>query len=806
MDRETTRRSLLAAIGGGAAAGGFLGPVRGYLDGFAPLSGDAWRAARDDPPERIESPYGPAALRYDGEAVPRVDADDELAAYFAVGYAQGVDRLFQMDLQRRQMRGELSEVVGEVTLASDRFHVEMDFAAAAAATWDAVAGSDAGAVTEAFCEGVNRAREDLPLPLEFGLLSYEPDPWTPEDVMLAEKQISWGLTGSFRTLRKESLAARLGEERADQLLPDRLDHDAAILGHGGATDDWEPGSGARISEQVGRRPRETDPALEARLAAFEPAPWIGSNSWAVSGEHTDSGAPILANDPHLSLMAPPIWYEQVVRVGDQTVRGVTFPGVPFVVIGENDAGAWGFTNAGADVIDCYEYETRGGGAEYRYGDEWREFDTREHVVGVAGGEDRTVTVRKSVHGSVVGAESDGDEFRSAVGIAWTGLSATRTTHAIRDMTYSEGIDDFEAAVERFDEPTQNCVYADRDGNVLYRTIGKVPIRRTDGDPVAGNRVFDGSARKGEWPGYTPFGESSWDGFIPFEEMPHDRTPDYVGTANQRIVDDADYPHYLAEAYGAPFRGIRLWERLDDLVGDGDVTPADMRELQRDVADTRADVLLPHVEAAADSLSGDPADAAAVLLDWDRRMDRDSRAALVFEFFCREYRREVVGEVLADAMGATRDPTEYYPNYWALAALPEADPWFPDGRAATVEAALTAALETLESEGWETWGEYNRTAIDHQFDRPWLNYPRYPIDGSEATLFNFRRESGIGSSWRQVCPMDGESRCILPGGNAGSAYDEEYHGQLRRWADGEFKPMDRSIRGDVAVRFTGETDE
>ncbi|MFC7080410.1 penicillin acylase family protein [Halorussus caseinilyticus] len=176
-------------------------------------------------------------MRYDDYGTAQIEADGEQALYFAVGYAQAADRLFQMDLQRRVMAGRLSEVVGERALDSDEFHVRMDFAGGAEANLELLDGTPTGAALEAYCEGVNACREQEALPLEFGLLDYEPDPWTPADTMLMEQQISWGLTGSFWTLRRELLARKLGEETVEELYPFRMDHDAPIIrdGSGPAT-------------------------------------------------------------------------------------------------------------------------------------------------------------------------------------------------------------------------------------------------------------------------------------------------------------------------------------------------------------------------------------------------------------------------------------------------------------------------------------------------------------------------------------------------------------------------------------------
>jgi penicillin amidase len=684
----------------------------------------------------------------------------------------------------------------------------MGFLDAAEASWAELADTETGEVVEAFAAGVNRHRDDLPV--EFELLGYEPDPWRPVDTMLAEKQVSWGLTGSFRTLRKETLAAAMGEGVAGTLMPRLLDHDVPILRDSGDTAATAPRPAPPDTDR-----QETAPSLERWLASFGTDPDVGSNSWVVGGEHTDTGRPTVANDPHLPLMAPPVWYEMSVHAPGLDARGVTFPGVPYVVIGENTDGAWGFTNAGADVIDFYEYEfrERSGSRQYRHGDEWRDVERVPRSIAVADGEDREVAVERTTHGVLLGAASDGDEFRSELGVAWTGHAATRTTEAVRAMNRSDGVDAFEDALRRFDLPTQCCVYAGRDGETLYRVTGKIPIRRTDGEPVAGTRVFDGSAKAGEWNGFVPFGAPDWGaeagdgrGFIPFEEMPAVRNPDSLGTANQRIVDPDAYPHYLSEGYADPFRGIRLRDRLDGRVESGEpVTPAFMRELQADAYSVRAERFVPQFLEAYDAAEGYAARALETLDDWDYRMTRDSEQALVFSRTLPEYRELVFRPRLeAAGLGERRDLSAYYGSDWVLANLDPDSAWFPDGRDAVVAKALTRAVDDIEEAGWETYGDYNVTAIDHPFDREFLNYPRYPTDGSAATLNNFRKASSAGSSWRQVCPQDDRaSACILPGGNDGSPFGDAYADQLRRWADDEYKPMRLGPDGAAAVEFVGE---
>ncbi|WP_435098802.1 penicillin acylase family protein [Halorubrum sp. N11] len=815
MTNDTTRRAVLAAALAAGTGGIAVSSAADLLDSFAPLSGEAWESADRSLPETVESPHGDADVRVDEYGVPHVAADDEAAAYYAIGYLQAFDRLFAMDLQRRLMRGRLSEAVGGSTVESDEFHVAMGFAEAAEATWDLVRESPAGPLVEAFADGVNAAIEAEPLPIEFALVGHEPRPWTPVDSMLMEKQISWTLTGNFSELRRAVVTDRFGADRAADLFPRQLDHDATIL------DGDEQRLGGEATRRVAAAGRQqaaaSDPVdadLTAWLSGFESPTGVGSNSWVVSGDHTASGTPIVAYDPHLSLMAPPLWYEQHVETPERSVRGTTFPGVPFVIAGANDRGTWSFTNVGADVLDCYRYDTDDAGERYRYDGEWREFETETRTIPVAGGEDREIEVKRTVHGPLI--EREGRQ----VGVAWTGHTATRTTVAIDELGRSEGFDDALAATRTFDLPTQNLVYADADGRTMYYATGKLPIREVDDEAVAGDRIFDGSAGEGEWAGFEPFGRSSWDGFVPFEEKPHAIDPDVLSTANQRVIDDPR--HYVGVAYATPYRGARIADRLDDAVESGEPTdPAFHRALQRDVHDGRAAQLVPDLIAAVEAANGSgeadsggeggvsdrAVSAAETLDDWGYRMDRDSRAALVFARWLDRFRR-LAFEPTFDAVDL--DET-YHPNDWVLATLPDDDPIFDDtSRAETMVAALEESLAEIDDAGWEAYGDWNSTAaITHPLggEAPFLNYDELPADGSRTTVKNYRVDDAVGSSWRMVVRPGTDATAVIPGGNSGDYFSEHYDDQLRAWLDNDQKPMslgEAPVDADETIAFRGDS--
>lgn len=801
--RETTRRALLAAIAGGGVAAGTLSPVTGYLQDFAPLTGDVWKSATTED-RTVESPHGPATVRYDDAGVPHIEADDEATLFYAAGYAQAADRLFQMDLQRRVMRGQLSEVVGDATLDSDEFNRRMGFAEAAAVTWDAVKSTPAGDSGQAFADGVNAYIDDGPLPPEFALLDYEPRPWEPVDSILMQKQISWGLTGSFHTIRRARLEANIADDVLTELYPRELDHNYSIIRD---ADGGLPGDAGtnRLTHQSRSQTNSNVDAPPASLlswvGAYETQPWIGSNSWGIHGDHTDTGRALVANDPHLTLMAPPVWYEMHLVAPELDVRGVTFPGVPLVVIGQNQHGAWGFTNVGADVIDFYQYETRDG--EYRYGDEWREYETTQETITVKDGENVTITRRETVHGPVL--EREGYE----VAVAWTGHGPTRTMRAVYHYNKSTGYEDFREATRLFDEPTQNLVYGDADGNLLYFATGVLPIRRIDSDVVPGNQIFDGSEQEGEWAGFTPFESADWtgDGFVPFEEKPHLDNPDFVGTANQRLVDDP--AHYIGESFADPYRGMRVYQAMDERFRSNDpFDRAFCRRLHDDAVDLRTEGLLDDlVDAAAGAGSVEPW--LSALRDWDGAMRRDSRAALVFRFFFEEYRRLVAEPILQDA-GLDPGDSSLYPRSWVIQHLDDdATPFEDRRRGAILSGALLNAVDTIEEHGYEVYGDYNTTgAITHPFDQGFLNYPDHPTDGSAMTVNNYRRgdpEGGsvAGSSWRMVVDAGRGGKCILPGGNDGVFLSDHYDDQVKRWADTQYRDFTLDVTGDVRYTFRGD---
>ena len=752
----------------------FLALTYSYLNLLAPFSGSLWKFEHK---ETVKNPYGHVEVYYDEYGVPHIIAENEKALAFAIGYLQAKDRLFQMDLHRRLMKGQLSEIFGEDLFESDEFHIKMDFYGAAKASWSWIKNTELGEIFEAYSEGVNYYIDHGELPIEFKLLNYKPEKWSPEDTMLIGKEIEWGLTGKFWDLKRSLIIEKLGV-KALELYPEYLNHSFPIIRVGLVNEsllDW--------------------------LKPYEAGEGFGSNNWVISGKFTSNEKPILANDPHLALTVPPVWYEIRYKVGDLDVRGVTFPGIPIVVIGMNNYVAWGFTNVGADVIDFYYYIWKGD--KYYYKGQWLSVDKEVKKVKVKtknGFEEREVIVEKTVHGPAI------NKFGKRIAVAWTGFSATREAYALYKYNHARSLNEFIEALEYFDVPAQNLVYADVDGNIMYYPAGKYPIRLIEGKEVAGNIIFNGSAGEGEWIGFKPYGISSWEGFIPFDEIPHLINPDYVATANQRVV--YNYQHYLGDSmyFADPYRGMRIYELIDEAIKSGKKIDVEyVKEIQRDIYSKPAEFFVPYILEAYDRMDEKSKSLVDELKKWDFKMDKNSKAALIFAIWLDKF----INETFGDEFYSVGLDKSFYPHLYVLQNLPENSKWFDDIRTPKVETrddivarAMKLAVEEIESKGYKVYGDLNVLKVLHPFSKAikMFDYPSLPMSGSKYTVFNFRRKGmQAGSSWRMIVNFD-ENYCIIPGGNSGNYFSKHYSDQLELWAKGEYKEFSFKISGEKEIVF------
>ncbi len=727
----------------------------------------AWYVGSASPRERgrVAVPGLEAAVQVwrDSLGVPHLWAASEHDLLFAQGYVHAQDRLWQMALFRRVAEGRLSELFGARTLSSDRFLRTIGLEREAGS----LDGADRRRV-EAYVAGVNAflAGHTGAWPPEFVVLGVRPAPWRVQDVLAIEKVMAWDLS-SYRTgVALERAVRRLGEEKARFLLPEY------------------PAWGPTILEAPA--PPAVPPVAAALLGAVSAV--HASNGWVVAGSRTRSGKPILANDMHLELRAPSLWYLMALHGGGFDVAGMTLPGAPFVVAGHNRAVAWGFTNAMLDDVDLFierpdpadstRYLVPGGSEPYTVAAETLRVKGRDEGV--------VMRVRSTRHGPLLedvepGARGERLAFR------WAAEDPARTWRAIPALDRATDWAGFLAAVRDFTDPHQNVVYADTAGHIGYVMAGRVPLRGVR----AGGSWRD--ARRPPLlpvPGWT--GEWDWTGWLPFEDHPRTLDPPdgYVVTANNRQAA-GDVAALVTGEWEAPYRAARIRQMIREASRPLDA--ADVLGMQLDVKDLRAARYLDRAVAAAEDAAL-PADAAA-LRAWDAEAKADSRPAALFYVWADRLAHGIAGALYGPGGG-------WLPRAAVDRALEARTlPWpGSGGDAAFRRLAARAMVEADSIAQGRTWGELDRVVIEHPLGAVGalqrvfhFSLGPAPRGGSSTTVNishyaagRFPTRTTAGPSERHVVDMadpDGAGGFILPTGESGLPLDRHYRDQFEAWRTG-----------------------
>ena len=466
---------------------------------------------------------GDVEIVRDDDGVPHIYAGTEHDLFFAQGYVHAQDRFWQMDFWRHIGAGRLSEMFGDSQVDTDLFLRSLDFTGIAEQELEMLDSSQR-AILDAYAEGVNayiESHSPSQISLEYAILplqasGYEIEPWTPVNTLTWAKVMSWDLSWNMlQEIDRAVLSAGLPVERVEQLYPDYPeDHpvivsaDQAIAAHDPPT--TIPAAALSALAASGERAKDVWDLTGGGFSG------IGSNNWVVGGSHTESGLPVLANDPHLAIQMPSIWYQHGLHCTETTddcpyqLMGFSFPGTPGVVIGHNEHIAWGVTNQSVDTQDLFiEKVNPDNPAQYEYQGQWVDMEVRPETIVVAGGDDIEYDVMVTRHGPVIsdtyfdeppfaGSELDvPDDY--VVSLSWQTLQPSTLVEAIIGLNLATGYEEFRTALSKWDVAAQNVVYADTEGNIAYQATGEAPIR-ADGD--------------GAWPveGWT--GENEWAGVVP----------------------------------------------------------------------------------------------------------------------------------------------------------------------------------------------------------------------------------------------------------------------------------------------------
>lgn len=743
---------------------------------------------------------GEVRVERDASGIPTIRAGSADDAAFALGFLHAQDRLWQLETHKRIGSGRLAEAFGAPALETDRFLRALGVKRAAAAQWARLE-PRARAHLSAYSAGINAFVQQAmkARPPEFVILGLQPERWTPEDSLAWLIMMAWDLGGNWTTeLQRMRLSLRLPVDRINQLLPPY------------------PGEKPLVTADYAAlfRGLKVDGRLGSQALAAAPesgVEGVGSNNWVVAGSHTTTGAPLLANDPHLKLSAPALWYFARIETPQGKVAGATMPGLPTVVLGQNDHIAWGFTNTGPDVQDLYlERLQPGDGGRYQTPQGWEPFETFPETIKVKGQADVTLTVRATRHGPVI---SDGGAAEGltgpaaspsyAIAMRWTALDADAgTLEASLDMTQARSVDEFVRATARYVAPMQNMVVADRSGRIAVVSAGRVPLRKPDNE------------LKGQVPSPGWEARYDWAGYLDPTATPREADParGWIATANQRI-HPADYPHYLTSEWAAPYRMQRIEQMLSAREKH---SLADLQAMQADELSLATVRLLPVLRRAA----SDHALAAAAqkqLADFDGRMSGDKAAPLIFWAWARQlaqglFADEAGEKVWSASARAYRDALE--------GVMERDDAWWCDDKTTPAAetcaqqnaAALTRALDELQAlqgpdpAGWR-WDRAHQARSEHRpFSKVkalarWFEL-RAPVGGDTYTVnvsrVNLKPDSSTGElyldehgpSLRAVYDLadPAQSRFMHSTGQSGLVLSPLYGSFVQRWAKVEYVPV------------------
>jgi penicillin amidase len=723
----------------------FLGTARPQLEGTVRLGGlshsvEVWR---------------------DSAGVPHIWADTPEDLLFAQGFVHAQDRLWQMELFRRVAEGRLAEALGEDLVPSDRFLRTVGL-------WRAAGEQEAAAPPEllhemrAYAAGVNAFLEQRrgALPPEFIALRIRPEPWTPRHSLAIERIMSWDLGAYALEAAVTRAAKKLGEERARALVP------------------FYPAWGPTILEVP------VPPALPERAAALIASASIthASNAWVLGGQRTRSGKPILANDMHLALRAPAIWYLAALHTGAVDVTGMTLPGTPWIVAGHNRAIAWGYTNASLDDADLFvervdpadstRYLTPAGSEPFRVLHDSIRVKGRTQAV--------PIDIRLTRHGPILSDLADPRD-QGLLALRWAGADLSTTADAIRGFNRATGWSDFVAAVRRFDNPHQNVVYADTAGNFGYVMGGRIPRRGDERGAPRMPPLLPVPGWSGEW---------DWNGWLPFEAHPSMLNPasGYVVTANNKQAAGA-MADRISAYWEQPYRAARIRQMiLEATAVDADTVHRMQLDVRDALAERYRDLAVNTAERAG------LAEEAGALASWDLRAARSSHGAALFYAWY-----EAIAVRLRTALWG--DSTGMVPRSALDAVLDrQAVLWGDTSRAAFDSLAIQAMRAAQQTSGERTWGQLHSVYSEHALAAAAvlerllrLNVGPLPGDGSPTTVNVSDYAAGhlpvradYGPSQRHVVDMadiDGSGGFILPTGQSGLPFSRHYRDQARRWREG-----------------------
>lgn len=737
------------------------------------------------------------SIERDRWGIPHIFADNHRDLWFGFGYAMAQDRLFQLDYLRRKGLGRLAEVLGPEGVPLDLIARTVGLNRIAEEEWTRLP-QETRELQQAFADGVNAWIKQCgeQIPIEFDLLDYRPEPWSPIDSLAIESEFGWYLTGRFPVIVMPELAKRvLGDGPLyREFLLGEADEEAVV----------PPESYQHLREQLGQR------LLESVGQATGDPEGTGSNNWVVAGRHCQAGMPMVASDPHIAIEAVSCWYEAHLCGGDFNVAGMAYVGMPAIMFGRNERVAWGITNNICSLRDLYQERVEPEHPNcFQFDGRWEPAREVVETIRVRGAEPISRTIRFSRNGPVV------DEILPPPGnttgpvtLKWLGAYHGGWLTALLNMDRATSVAEFRETLRPWHVPTFNLVIADVTGQIAVHCAGRIPQRKT--------------GERGYRAGWDP--NQQWTGLLPFESMPHAVDPPrgWLASANNRLAGD-DYPFPLFGTWIGGYRAVRIREMIEAGIAKSAVHSGpngfdvdDFRVMHQDTVSLRAVTCLPPLIDALTEVT-DPQVQAAVkhLKNWDGRVETKLVAPTLFNVFFTFWSKAVAD---AHFEGITAELLAKQVEGVASRLLAD-DPhgWFPAGerlprlrRVFSESLAFLAKQYGPDMSAWE-WGRVHRMPLMHVLSTrgdlaQLLNDGGGPVKGDMITVCN----TGSGPNWvansgagyRLIADLSTD--CLLAvdcQSHSGHPGTPHYSDQLAAWTNGEYHvlPLKRAAVSEIAVQ-------
>jgi len=753
----------------------FLNPFTGFWQNAEPSGiGLNHKVVLKGTHDRVE-------VVFDDRMIPHIFANNDYDVYYTQGYVTAMHRLWQMDFQTLFAAGRLSEVVGSKAIELDRYQRRMGMVYGAENSLKGMMQDPKSKeMMTAYTEGINAYIHSLSkanLPLEYKILDFVPEDWTPLKCALLLKQMSAVLAMGSDEFYMSNILKKYGPEVTGDLFPDYPFREDPIIPKGTKWD-FKPLS-------VPATPLAFNQMVTGDIRTKQKVDGIGSNNWALSGEKTASGSPILENDPHLDLTLPSIWYQIQLHAPGLNAYGVSLPGAPGITIGFNQHIAWGVTNVAADVLDFYQIKFKDNThKEYWYNNKWNKTTERLEKIKIRGSHTETDTVIYTHHGPVVYFQkpeklSRADNVPSGHALRWIAHEKSNELMTFYYLNRGKNYSDYRKALTYYTAPAQNFIFASADNDIAITPNGKFPLKWKD----QGKFILDGSDPK-----------SDWQGWIPASQNPTVKNPPrhFVSSANQSSTDQT-YPYYINWEFSSYERGKRINDRLSKMTN---ATADSIRLMQSDAYSIFAENLLPALLSRVDNnaLNATQKEAFNIISKWNKYYNVKEIGASVFDLWSAR----LFFDIWDDDFTIKGIPMRY-PSRDRTIELILKDPnskWFDNVLTSKKETLTDLVNESFKytcdslekkfgtiGKNWE-WAKVKQTHIPHLANIPGLGSKTLMMGGAKSTINALAEKNG--PSWRMVVELgkNPKGHGVFPGGQSGNPGSPFYDNMIGTWSRGE----------------------